>query len=63
MKTAWARFRALFRRTPLDRDLDDEVAAHLDLLERDYVRRGLSPAAARAAARRAFGGVVQMKEQ
>ena len=39
------------------------MQAHLDLLAGDYERRGLSPADARAAARRAFGGVEQIKEQ
>ena len=63
IRTAFARLRALFQRTRLERDLDDEVEAHLDLLAGDYARRGLSPADARAAARRAFGGVEQMKEQ
>ena len=41
--------------------LTEEVDAHLDLLTRDYIAGGLDPAAARQAARRAFGGVDQMK--
>jgi predicted permease len=45
-----------------DADLNDEIQAHLDTLTDDYVRRGLSPADARAAARRDFGGVDQVKE-
>src|SRR5262245_59581866 len=45
-----------------DSELDRELTAHLALLEDDYVRRGLTPAAARLAARRAFGGVEQTKE-
>jgi putative ABC transport system permease protein len=44
-----------------DQRLTEEVEAHLDLLSQDYVARGLSPAAARQAARRAFGGVDQMQ--
>jgi predicted permease len=63
MPTVLARARALFQRTRLDRDLDDEVASHLDLLTRDYLSRGMTPEEARAAARRAFGGVEQMKER
>jgi predicted permease len=43
--------------------LDEEVRAHLDLLAADYQRRGMSPDDARDAARRAFGGVEQMKEE
>jgi putative ABC transport system permease protein len=45
-----------------DRDLDDEVQFHLDMLAREHERRGMSAADARAAARREFGGVAQAKE-
>jgi predicted permease len=62
LRTAITRIGALFRRGRLERDLQDEVRAHLDLLEQEYLRRGLTPDAARAEARRAFGGVEQMKE-
>ena len=43
-------------------ELDREVRAHLALLADDYENRGLSPAEARTAARRALGGVEQTKE-
>ena len=43
-------------------NLDDEVRNHLELLAADYERRGLSADQARLAARRAFGGIEQMKE-
>jgi putative ABC transport system permease protein len=39
-----------------------EIAAHLALVEDDYIRRGMSPADAKIAARRALGGVEQAKE-
>ena len=45
-----------------DRDLDDEVAAHLAEATADYVARGLSPQEARYAALRDFGGVTQVKQ-
>jgi putative ABC transport system permease protein len=45
-----------------DRDLDDEVDFHLDMLAAKYAGEGMTPEQARAAARRHFGGVVQMKE-
>jgi predicted permease len=45
-----------------DRELARELAAHLDQLEEDFRRRGLSPDEARLAARRAFGGVEQARE-
>jgi predicted permease len=57
-----ARIRAILAKDR-DRDLHDEIQTHLDLLTAEYVRRGLSPDAAHAAARREFGGVEQVKEQ
>jgi predicted permease len=42
--------------------LNEEIEAHLELLTDEYLRRGLSRDEARAAARRAFGGVEQVKE-
>ena len=61
-RTALSRLLSLFRRRQQDVDLDDEIRAHLDLLTADYERRGMAPGEARFAARRAFGGVQQMKE-
>jgi putative ABC transport system permease protein len=62
MRTLLSRVRALFTRNQAERDLSDEVRAHLDLQAADFERRGMTPEAARLAARRAFGGVEQMKE-
>ena len=56
------RLLALGRSRRLDRELDDEVQAHLELAERDALAAGLSPQDARRAARRNFGGLDQMKE-
>ena len=56
------RVKAFFLGSRSDRDLDDDIRAHLDLLTQEYVRRGLSSEDAYAAARRAFGGAEQMKE-
>jgi putative ABC transport system permease protein len=53
---------ALFRTTRLDRELDDEVSAHLELAERDALARGLSPEDARREALRVFGGIDQIRE-
>jgi putative ABC transport system permease protein len=57
-----ARLAALFRANRLDRELDDEVTAHLELAELDARERGLDPIAARQEALRQFGGIAQMKE-
>jgi putative ABC transport system permease protein len=54
------RARLLDRRS--ERDFDDDVRAHLELLSAEHERRGLSPDEARLAARRDFGGVEQVKE-
>ena len=45
-----------------DRDLDEEVAAHLAEAVDEHVARGLSPEEARYAALREFGGVTQIKQ-
>ena len=45
-----------------ERRLEEEIRTHLDLLTDQYVAAGMSPAEARQAARRSFGGVDQIKE-
>jgi putative ABC transport system permease protein len=62
MRTMLARIAGFFFGSRLDRRLDDEVRFHVEMLAEDYERRGMTPAAARAAALRNFGGVTQMKE-
>ena len=57
-----SRLLATFRKSACDRELDQELRAHLDLLIEENLRRGMSPAEARHAALRAFGGVEQTKE-
>lgn len=57
-----ARIRGLFNARHRDADLDDEVAAHLDLLAEENIRRGMPREEARYAARREFGGLEQIKE-
>ena len=56
------RFVALARPARQERELDAEIAAHLAEATQDYVERGLSPADARLAALRDFGGVTQVRE-
>ncbi len=57
-----ARAGELFRGRRIDSDLGEELDTHLSLLEDDYVRRGLSRAEARRAARLELGGLDQTKE-
>ena len=57
MKRFFRRILSLFTRTRDERDLTREMTAHLPLLEDEHLRRGLTPDAARLAARRAMGSV------
>src|SRR4051794_38817035 len=50
------------RRTQTQDDVDDEIRLHLDLIERQLRDRGMSPAAARAEARRRFGNPALVAE-
>jgi hypothetical protein len=52
----------LFRRRRDDEALDDEIDLHLSLLEQRFIDRGLTVDEARREARRAFGGVQQLRE-
>ena len=56
------RLLALGRSRQLDTELDGEIAAHLELAERDLVASGVAPAEARRIARQRFGGVEPIKE-
>lgn len=51
------RLAALFRARRLDRELEDEIAAHLELAEAEGIAAGLSRDEARRLARLRFGGV------
>jgi predicted permease len=57
-----ARVFGLFRRHRADRDLQDELAAHLHEAAEELRARGLSPAEAERGARLAFGGLELQKE-
>jgi predicted permease len=52
----------LFTNSREEAELAREIAAHLALLEDDYIRQGMAPVQARQAARRAYGGVEQAKQ-
>jgi predicted permease len=63
LRRAMASLLALIRKRRLDRELENEIRAHLELAERDALARGLSPEEARWEARHSFGGIEQMKEE
>ncbi len=57
-----ARLRAFFRKEPLDRELDAELASHLHLAEDDLIARGVPPTEARRQARLQLGGLGAVRE-
>ena len=56
-----SRLAGLLRRGRRDGRLSQEIQTHLDLLTDEYMAQGMMLADARAAARRAFGGVDQVR--
>jgi hypothetical protein len=62
MRRFLAKFANLFRRASAEHELAREINSHLALLEEDFERSGLSPADAKLAARKAYGGIDQAKE-
>jgi putative ABC transport system permease protein len=57
-----AKLRGLFGDRRAERELDDEIEAHLRLLTERYVRQGMTEAEAAWAVRRQFGNVTLLKE-
>jgi predicted permease len=62
LRIVLCRLKAQLLGRKLDADLDDEVRAHLEFALEENVRRGMTEDEARTAAKRAFGGVTQVKE-
>jgi putative ABC transport system permease protein len=56
------RLSMLVRGNQADRDLDDEIRLHLELIERQQRAEGISPAKARMSARQRFGSPLRIKE-
>jgi predicted permease len=62
MRVLLSRILAWFGRHQADKELSEEISAHLDFATADHVARGMSPDEARRAARLSFGGDLQTKE-
>lgn len=62
-RRAWNRVLAVFRRAPLDADLDAEIASHLEAAIEENLRTGMAPEEARRQALVRFGGVTQAVER
>ena len=56
------RVAGMFRKRRRDAELEEELAAHLEMLAEENVDRGMTPEEARRAARIALGGGEQIKE-
>ena len=63
LRVLWSRLRSLVSRDRLDRDFDDELTAHLELLTDEARRRGLSEADARREALLKLGRPESLREQ
>ena len=62
MRRTIFRLLSSFRSSRAERELAREIRSHLQLLEDQLVAKGMDPKEARFAARRAFGGIEQVKE-
>jgi macrolide transport system ATP-binding/permease protein len=62
LKSLASRIRGAFTLRRLDRDFQQELRLHLDLLTEENIRRGMAPAEAARAARLRLGGVQQLRE-
>ena len=62
VRRLFLRLLSFFRLNRAETDLAREITSHLQLLEDEFVAKGMSRDEARFAARRAFGGVEQAKE-
>src|SRR5215467_1430333 len=62
LRRIFLRFYLLFAESKAEADVAREIAAHLALLEDEYLRQGMFPEDARRAARLAYGGVEQTKQ-
>jgi macrolide transport system ATP-binding/permease protein len=54
---------AQFRPKGLERQIEEELHTHVEMLFDEYVRRGMPPQEGRYASLRAFGGVEEVKEE
>jgi putative ABC transport system permease protein len=63
LREAFHRLRSFFRKDPLDRELEEELASHVQLAVDENVARGMTRDEARRQALIWFGGVQQARER
>ncbi|HEX6772900.1 MAG TPA: permease prefix domain 1-containing protein [Acidobacteriaceae bacterium] len=59
----YSRIANLFRRSRVDREIDDELRAHIEMRTEDNIRTGMEPEAARRDALLRFGNRAVMRER
>jgi hypothetical protein len=62
LRVLLSRIRGTFSKRRMDEEFDQELRAHLDMLQERFIRRGMEPVEAFYAARRQFGGLAQVKQ-
>jgi predicted permease len=62
LKVLASRIHGLFARRELDKDFQQELEAHLEMLTEENIRRGLPPEEARRAARLCLGATIQLQQ-
>ncbi|MGH9395225.1 MAG: ADOP family duplicated permease, partial [Terriglobia bacterium] len=63
LRIFWSRLFGLLRKTRSERELDEELRLHIEMLADENMRKGMSPEEAHDTALREFGGVAQTKEK
>ncbi|HEY1216864.1 MAG TPA: permease prefix domain 1-containing protein, partial [Bryobacteraceae bacterium] len=63
LREAFNRVHSFFRKDPLDQELDEEMASHLEMAVEENIRRGMSAEEARRQALVRVGGVQQAREK
>jgi predicted permease len=63
LRELWAKLTALIHRRELERELEDEIATHLELAKAENLRRGMDPEEARRTAAVKFGSIDLAKEE
>ena len=62
MKKVTRSLRSWLWRLPIDQEIDEELALHVEIRTRELIARGMDPAAAREAALNRLGDVATLKK-
>ena len=63
LRLAWLRLKAIFTGYRIEREIDEEMRLHLDLLAEEYEQNGMTRKEADSAARRRFGSTLLIRER